>query len=462
MRPTLLLLIAALAHAGPYDDAARRIITEARSSDVAWNLLTELCDDIGHRLSGSKSLERAIDWAVERLRAAGHENVAKEPVEVPHWVRGEESLRLVEPVAQTLPVLGIGRSAGTPPEGVRGEVLVVRDESGFAALGGRVKGRVVLFDNPMPPYHPEKGSGYGDAVRFRIKAARMVQEKGGVAALVRSVTAHSLRTLHTGTQGTSEGIPLVPVAAITTEDADRLARYVARGKKVVVELKMGARHLPDALSHNVVAELRGREKPEEVVVIGGHIDSWDVGQGAHDDGTGVVAAMEALGILRRLGLRPRRTVRVVLWTNEENGGAGGVAYAKAHGDEVHVAGIESDSGGFRFKGFGIQHHDDAAQARAEGRLRALAPAFAALGGADIRAGYSGADLQPLKEKGVPLLGLRVDGEKYFDYHHTPADTLDKVVREEWVDDVAAMALMAYVLAEMPGRLDDPAERGITR
>jgi len=248
------------------------------------------------------------------------------------------------------------------------------------------------------------------------------------------------------------------VAAVTTEDADRLARYFAKGLKVMVRLKMEAKHFPDSESHNVVAELRGRERPREVVVIGGHLDSWDVGQGAHDDATGVVMAMEALGILRRLKLRPRRTVRVVLWTNEENGGRGAKAYAKRHAGEPHVGAIESDSGGFAFKGFSVQHKDEKAQARAQARLKALAPLFEPLGGAKITTGFSGADLGPLLDRGFPLMGLRVEGARYFDYHHTPADTLDKVDRKELDGDVAAMALMAWLLAELP-RLDAPEKGG---
>lgn len=458
MRRTLLLLtlVPALATATGYEKVAKRIIDEARGSDQGWTLLTELCDDIGHRLSGSKSLERAVEWAIARLKAAGHENVRGEPVMVPHWVRGRESAELMEPLHRPLVILGVGRSAGTPPEGITAEVLVAADEAAFEALGDRVKGRIVLFDNPMPEYDAEKGAGYGGTVRFRGGGARLVEAKGGVGALVRSVTARSLRTPHTGTQSYGEGIPKVPVAAVTTEDAAYIARLFARGKKVVVRLKMEAKHLPDAKSHNVVAELRGREKPEEVVVIGGHLDSWDVGQGAHDDGTGVVAAMEALGVLRRLKLQPRRTIRVVLWTNEENGLEGAKAYAKAHEKEVHVGGIESDSGGFAFVGFSVDHADEDARGRAVAKLQTLAPLFAPLGGQKMSAGFSGADLNPLKDRGIPLLGLRVDGSKYFDYHHTAADTLDKVVREEFVGDIAGMALMAYLLADLPDRIDAPA------
>ena len=224
----LLTLLPAAAGAADYQKVATRIIEEARDSDHAWTLLTELCDDIGHRLSGSKALENAVDWAIVRLKEAGHENVRGEPVMVPHWVRGKESASMLEPLHKPLVILGVGRSAGTPPEGITAEVLVAADEKAFEALGDRVKGRIVLFDNPMPAYDAEKGAGYGETVLFRGKGAKLVEEKGGVGALVRSVTAHSLRTPHTGTQGYREGIPKVPAAAVTTEDAAYIARLVAR------------------------------------------------------------------------------------------------------------------------------------------------------------------------------------------------------------------------------------------
>jgi carboxypeptidase Q len=353
--------------------------------------------------------------------------------------------------------LGLGWSVGTPAEGLEAEVVVARDEAELDALGDRVAGRIVLFNNPMPPYDHVRGSRYGHTVRFRSKGAQMVAARGGVGVLVRSVTAHSLQTPHTGTQSYAKGQPPIPAAAVTVEGAELIARLVARGKTVKARLKMQAKLMDDVLSHNVIAELRGREKPDEIVVISAHIDSWDVGQGAHDDGGGVVMAMEVLRLLRTLDLRPRRTIRAVLFTNEENGLRGGKAYAKVHADELprHVAAIEADAGAFAPTGYSLTHQDPAAERRALGRLRELVTLLAPLGADHAMQGFGGADIGPMRPFGVPLMGHRTNMEKYFDLHHTAADTIDKIDRREYARNVAALTVMAYVLAEMPHRLDAP-------
>ena len=300
-----------------YRESAQRIIEAALAGNEAYDKLEALCDGIGHRLSGSPQLEQAVRWAARTLEADGQENVHLEPVMVPHWVRGDESLVMVQPRATPIAMLGLGGSVGTPPKGITAEVVVVRDEDELEALGDAARGRIVLFNNPMPPYDPERGAGYGRTVRFRGKGARIASEKGAVACLVRSVTAHSLRSPHTGAMGYGDAEVKIPAAAISTEEADLIARLRARDVRVVVTLKMEAKTLDLAPSANVIGELRGRAQPEEIVVIGGHLDSWDVGQGAHDDATGCVMAMEAINLLRRLNMIPRRTIRVVLWTNEE-------------------------------------------------------------------------------------------------------------------------------------------------
>jgi carboxypeptidase Q len=258
-----------------------------------------------------------------------------------------------------------------------------------------------------------------------------------------------MNTPHTGALRYQLGVPHIPAAAITVEDARMLRRMQDRGERIVVRLEMGARMLPDALSRNVVAELRGRERPDEVVVLGGHIDSWDVGQGAMDDGGGSVAAWEAVRLMQRLGLRPRRTVRVVLWTNEENGLRGGMEYRNAHIDELdrHVLAIESDAGVFKPLGFGFTGSDAAfAMVRDVGTL------LDRIGAGGVTRGGGGADIGPLMQLGVPGMGLRVDGERYFWYHHSEADTLDKLDPRELAECVAALAVMAYVVADLPEAL----------
>ncbi len=435
--------------------AVDRIQEAALADETTWLRMQQLCDDIGHRLSGSKNLERAIEWAKATLEADGI-RVRLQPVKVPHWVRGEESLRLVAPREEPLPMLGLGWSSGTPKGGVTAEVVVATDEASFEALGDRVRGRIVLFDNPMPDYHPAHGPGYGETVRFRVKGAAMVAEKGGVGVLVRSVTAHSLRTPHTGTQSSRDGLSKIPAAAITTEDADRIHRMVKRGQTVKVHLQMGARLLGEATSHNVIAEIPGRELPDEIVVVGGHIDSWDVGQGAHDDAGGVVMAMQTLRTLKRLNLTPRRTVRAVLFTNEENGLKGALAYAEAEAKTRHVAAIEADIGAFAPTGYTVEHADPQRAGLALVRLHGLKPLFAPFDATRMEAGFSGADVRPLQPAGALLLGHRTDMARYFDIHHTAADTLDKVDPLHMRQNVAVMATMAWVLAEAPGRLDQPA------
>jgi carboxypeptidase Q len=437
-----------------YSPVAAQILSAARTDTGAWSKLSELCDDIGHRLSGSPALDKAIAWAIAQLRTDGHENVRAEPVDVPKWVRGGESLELLEPYRLPLAMLGLGLSVGGD---VTAEVLVVHDEGGLHALGEKVRGKIVLFDNPMPPWTPAKGSQYGTAVRFRNKGPAMAARLGAAAVLVRSVTARSLCSPHTGGTWYDDDAPAIPGAAVATEHAALLARLADRGKKLVVRLQMAAAFHSSVKSANVIAELRGRERPDEVVVIGGHIDSWDVGQGAHDDGAGVVAAMQALTLLRKQGLVPRRTVRVVLWTNEENGLGGAEAYAKAHESELpnHVAAIEADSGGFTPTGLGIGVHLQPAEDTAVVHLRGLVKLLEPVGPQHVRQGSYGADVGPLRKRGVPAMDLDVAGATYFDYHHSHGDTLDKVDPRQLQDMTAALATYAWTLAEWEGRLDRP-------
>ncbi len=421
-----------------YGDASRRILEAASKSDRAWRRLTHLTDRIGHRLSGSKSLERAVAWAKSELAADGHENVRTEKVMVPHWVRGAESASIVAPTPHEMRVLGLGGTVGGT---VTGEVVVVRTFEELDALGGAVKGKIVLFDKVMPPFGPN-GHQYGETVVFRNTGPAKAAELGASAALVRSVTATSLRSPHTG--ATRSGKRKIPAASITVEDAELIKRLVASGETVEVKLSLGARTLPDAESANVLAELRGKEKPDEIVVIGAHLDSWDVGQGAHDDGSGCVTMMEALALLRELGLGPRRTIRVVLFTNEENGLRGAFEYAKAHAEEKHVAALESDTGGFAPQGFRVMGNEKSLE-----QTRIIASLLEPLGATKVEKGFSGADIMPLARAGVNTLGLQVDTSRYFDFHHSEADTLDKVNPADIRADVGAVAVMAYVLADMP-------------
>lgn len=448
------LLLAGCTTADRYKPCADRIIRESLTQNDSWLKMQDLCDGIGNRLSGSEGLERAIAWAAQTFQRDGQENVHTEKAMVPHWVRGQESATMVEPRLLNLAMLGLGGSVATPAAGITAPVVMVRDEAGLDALGDGAKDKIVLFNNVMPPYDDVHGSRYGETVKFRGKGASLAARKGAVACLIRSVTAKSFRSPHTGAMHYDDGVAKIPAAAISTEDADIISRLLARGEKVVVRLKMEAHTEPDAPSANVLAELRGTDRPEEVVVMGGHIDSWDVGQGAHDDGAGAVMCMEALNVLRKLNMHPRRTIRVVLFTNEENGLAGGKQYAKDHETEISnlIAAIESDAGGFAPESVSVDCKDASRQARALAQVKDIAKLLRPLGVRKVSAGHSGADVGPMKEAGAMLMGFGTYGEKYFDYHHSQADTLDKVNPQELSRCVAALAVLTYVLADMPDRL----------
>ena len=431
-----------------YRADADRLIDAALADSAAYRRLAQLTDRFGSRFSGTPALDSAIDWILAEMKRDGLDDVRGEPVMVPHWVRGAESLELVAPRAQSLHVIGLGGSVGTPSDGITAEVLVVRSFDELTARASEARGRIVLFDAPFPTDRAPF-LGYRDVVRYRTAGAVAAARVGAVASLVRSVTPHSLSTPHTGGMRYDSTVARIPSAAVTVEDAELLRRMRERGERVVVTLKMGARTLPDAPSRNVVAEIVGRERPDEVVVLGGHIDSWDVGQGAMDDGGGSVAAWEAVRLMKRLGLRPRRTVRVVLWTNEENGLRGGIGYRAAHAAELekHVLAMESDAGTFSPTGFGVGGTDSTLAV-----ARRIAPLLARIGASTMTPGEDEADISPLVAAGVPGMGLQVDPSRYFWYHHTDADTMDKLDPRELARCVATMAVMAYVVADMPERL----------
>ena len=434
-----------------YAPIAERIIKSTRSKNDAYLKLQELCDDIGHRLSGSQSLDKAIDWAVTTLKNDGHENVQKEKVMVRKWVRGNEHVKLTSPKQLDIPMLGLGGSIGTSESGIEAPVIVVDSKDELDGLTDKqIEGKIVVFNHTMPPYSQTAGSGYGKAVQYRGNGARWAAERGGVAALVRSVTAYSLQSPHTGAMRSyTADVKKVPAAAISIEAATLLRRLQNRGIEAKVKLYMEAADHGEVPSANVVAEIAGSEKPDEIVVIGGHIDSWDVGQGAQDDGCGCVVAMEALNVIRKLGLKPRRTIRCVLWTNEENGLAGARSYAIRHEGEKHIAGIESDSGGFRPQGLSIEMQDDDKQRTAVVQLGKILKLLEPVGSTRVTEGYSGADVSPLKPTGTACMGLRVDGRLYFNTHHTAADTVDKVKPKELTDCVATVAVAAFIIADLP-------------
>ncbi len=431
-----------------YRDTANKLIDAALIDHDGLDQLSYLCDRIGNRLSGSQGLEKAIAWAAAQMKADGLVNVATPLVKVPHWVRGAESAALLEPVAHPITMLGLGGSVATPKKGITAEVLPVSSFDELEKKGhDAVQGKIVLFNVPY--------EGYGRTVAYRVSGASRAAHLGAVAVLMRSVTPVSLQSPHTGAMEYSLGAPKIPAAAVTIEDATLIQRLADAGNTVKVHLEMEAHMLPDADSANVIGEIPGAEKPEEIVVMGGHIDSWDVGSGAQDDGSGIMTTLAAAHLIVKLGLHPRRTLRVVFWTNEENGGAGGLAYREWIGDRVsnHVAAIEMDGGAEKPTGFGITGRGDAQTIL--GKVRDIGKLLDRIDAGSIQSGGGGADIAPLMKDGVPGLAVRTVGTHYFDWHHSPADTVDKVKPEDLRANIAAMAVMAFILADMPDTLRTP-------
>lgn len=432
-----------------YHDAAARLIGAAMLDEGGWRKMQHWCDRIGPRLAGSEGLQSAIEWSAAEMKREGLSNVATPPVQVPAWVRGRESAALVEPLESPMAMLGLGGSVATPPEGITAEVVCVTSFEELDKLGAeKVRGRIVVYNQPW--------MGYGRSVAYRSQGASRAARLGAVAALVRSVTPVSIRSPHTGMMTYAADAPRIPAASITVEDALRIQRLQDAGVRIVARLHMEAKTLPDATSANVVAEIPGREKPEEIVVMGGHSDSWDVGQGAQDDASGCIACWQAVQLVHDLKLRPRRTLRVCLWVNEENGLRGGRAYREWVGDAAknHVAAIEMDGGAERPIGFGLSINGatEEVMARAMARMGEIGLLLSGIGAGDMIRGGGGADISPLMRDGVPGIGHRTVGQRYFEWHHTHADTLDKIDPREFRLSIAALSVLGFVLADMPDRL----------
>ena len=426
-----------------YVETSLKIISKSLTDSTAYNRLGYMCDTFGPRLSGSKNLENAINWILKEMESDGFENVRGEKVAVPTWIRGKESATLLSPFKKELSMLGLGGSIATPRGGLKAEVIVVNDWDELESRSNEVPGKIVLFNAPF--------TSYGETVAYRYSGASAAAKHGAVASLIRSIGPWSMNTPHTGVMAYNDDVQKTPHAALTMEDAMMLSRIHDRGNKIIVKLDMNARMVADRWSRNVLGEIKGSMYPDEVVVVGGHIDSWDVGQGAHDDGGACIASWEAIRLIKELGLKPKRTIRCVMWTNEENGGKGNKGYRDMHMDEMdkHVLAIESDGGVFSPKGFGFSGNDSARKIVEE--IHAL---MKPIGANTISEGGRAADVAPLNDEGVPVMSLKVEGSKYFWYHHTNADTFDKVDFNEFNRCVAAIAIMAYVVAD----LDEPLPR----
>ncbi len=426
----------------PHRATADRLIKEAQADRFAWDRLAELTDTFGNRLAGSENLTRAIDWAAETMKKDGLEHVRTEKVMVPRWVRGNESAEIIDPPRHPVAMLGLGGSIATPAAGIEADVLVVKSYDELNRRAEEAKGKIVLYNVAF--------TSYGQTNQYRTGGASAAARHGAVASLVRAVGPVGLRTPHTGGMAYADGVPRIPAAAIAAEDAERMQRLADRGRRVRVRLRMEARVEADVESANVVGEIKGSDTPDEIVLVGGHFDSWDVGTGASDDGVGCVVTWEAARLMKKLGIRPRRTVRVVLFTNEENGLRGGNAYRDGYlkQAEQHVLAIESDSGVFAPARLGFTGSNGAHRT-----MREIAALLAPLGLQEIGPGGGGADIGPIAQAGkVPMLAYQGDSSRYFTIHHTPADTVDRIAPEEVSKAAAALAVVTYAVADAKERL----------
>jgi len=424
-----------------------RLVKLVPEESRAYETVRSLTDHVGPRLAGSPGDKAAVAWAVETLKAQGFVNVRAEPVKVPHWERGaEEWGRVVSPNPQVLHLCALGGSVATPAEGLEAEVIEAGSLEAVDALGEKAKGKIVLLYKKTE--RAKDGSGYGKTVPLRVFGAARAAKVGAVGVLLRSVGTSTNRLPHTGMMRYDDGGAKIPAAALSTVDADLLHRLLEEKKPVRVRFKLSCQTFPDADSANVVGEIRGREKPDEIVVMGGHLDSWDLGTGAVDDGAGCGTVMEAARLIGTLPRRPRRTLRVVLFANEENGARGAAAYEEAHRGELakHVAALEADSGAGRSMGFSWNAGPSAEKALVE-----VATVLFGSSAAEMmrKGGDGGVDIAPLRAGGVPLFGIRQDASKYFDIHHSANDTLEKIDPDELDSGVLTTAGLAYALADLP-------------
>jgi carboxypeptidase Q len=432
----------------------------ALESDYAYRQVAHLSNNIGPRLSGSAQAQKAVEYVAAELKALGLE-VQLEKVMVPHWVRGEERAALVEypgmaeSTTQKVIVTALGSSVATPATGLVAPVIVVRDFDHLQSLGRKeIEGKIVVFNyrfDKQMAGQSQGGEAYGAAVKYRADGPSAAGKLGAVAAIVRSVGGVEYRLPHTGNTDYAKDAPKIPAAAMTAEDADLLEYLTAQGP-VRMQLVLTPQQLPDAVSYNVIGDLKGSEHPEQIVVVSGHLDSWDLGTGAIDDGAGVAVSMQVANLIQQLRLRPKRTLRVIAWMNEENGLVGGKTYATEHAKELanHFAAVETDLGAGHPLGINYSLKD------AKWLLEPVAKVLQGSGAGILRyaEGTGGADVSPMTKLGVPGFSPIQDSRTYFDYHHTAADTLDKIVPRELAENAAVVAVLAYALTN----LDQPLPR----
>ncbi len=413
---------------------------------TCYEALGDLCLNIGSRLSGSKGSEEAIEWAKEKMESYGFDTVYLQEVWVPHWVRGkEEKCYLLGPSKynkRSFNVLALGNSIGTGKNGVQGNIVEIQDLKELDSLGDSIQNKIVFVNKRMDPTIVNTGQAYADVAAIRYRGPAEAARQGAVGVIVRSLTNGIDNIPHTGSTGYIEGIPRIPAVAISTMDADFLSKILKEDQEVEIYFETFCETYENRLSYNVIGEIKGSSYPLEYILVGGHLDSWDVGHGAHDDGAGCTQAMESLRILKSIGYQPKRTLRAVMFMNEENGLRGGKTYASQAelNNEKHIAAIESDTGGFTPRGFSLDGTDKTFH-QFSGWRTYFSPYLIDL----FTRGGSGADISPLKDQGVQLIGLRPDNQRYFKYHHTNEDTFDKINQRELELGAAAMSSLVYLI-----------------
>jgi carboxypeptidase Q len=425
-----------------------KIFDEALVNGKGYQWLEMLTKNIGARLSGSPGADRAVAWCDSLCRSIVPDGVTLQPVTVPYWVRGaKEEVMLLEKGQQpvTLAACALGGSVATPAEGLLAPVVMVHSFEELEKLGeANIKGKIVFYTYEMDQRFINTFGAYADAVGYRWRGPSEAARFGAVASITRSIAINVDDFPHTGSMRYIDSLPKIPCAAISTKAAELLEQRLKENKQFKINMKLNCQTLADKPSHNVIAEIKGNEFPDQIIVIGGHLDAWDNGEGAHDDGAGIMHTVEVLRLFKAIGYQPKRTIRVVSFMNEENGLRGGKAYAQLSEklEEKHIAAIESDEGGFTPIGFGID-----ANSSQFNKIKTWQPLLEKFGLWHFTEGGGGADISPLKPQGVPLMNLAVDSQRYFEYHHTANDTFDKVHKRELHLGTAAMAAMVYLISE---------------
>lgn len=429
-----------------HTDAAAVLKNNGLQELYAYEMLQDLTMNVGHRLSGSTGYEKAVQWAAEELRKAGADSVWVEPVLVPKWVRGDVERASASTGAKKyeLTICALGGTVGTPKKGISGEVIEVQSFDEVRKLGESARGKIIFFNRPFDRLKVNTGEAYGGAVDQRTSGAIEASRVGAIGVLVRSMTNAIDDEPHTGTMHYNDSIPKIPSAAVSTLDANMLSELLHKERRVLVSIELSAKSYADILAHNVIGEIRGSEYPHEIVLVGGHLDSWDKGTGAHDDGSGVVHCIETIRLIKSLQMKPKRTIRAVLFANEENGLKGAKAYAgrEMNKNEKHIAAIESDAGGFLPRGFGVT--SDSVKFE---KIQSYSSLLESVGSGQILNGGGGADISQLIADSTVMIGLNPESQRYFDYHHSNHDTIDKVHPRELELGAIAMSILAWVIAQ---------------